>query len=178
MYGQFVVQLFNGGDMKVLRYRETSEYPIYQDQVDHRIRSITSCQAEIPYGEFGYDEVFPAPAPAFDPITHYAREIDPVLTQLGTYQQAWEIVALDAETIAANQAAKKVQDIAATRSSAQQIILAKYPLWVQVNYSNGIYPATDADVMRAAIASVIAESNRLEDAITAGTPATPNWPVI
>lgn len=64
------------------------------------------------------------------------------------------------------------------RAEAARIILDKYPLWVQANYANGIYPSIDADAMKTAIASVITECNRLEDAITAGTPETPNWPTI
>lgn len=64
------------------------------------------------------------------------------------------------------------------REMASEIILAKYPLWAQINYANGIYPATEADTMKAAIASVIAESNRCEDIIEAGGTATPNWPTL
>jgi len=54
----------------------------------------------------GYEVVFPAPQPAYDPITQFVREIAPAQTVLGTWEQRWEIVALDVETIAANQAAE------------------------------------------------------------------------
>ena len=54
----------------------------------------------------GYEVVFPAPAPTYDPITQSVREIAPAQTVLGTWEQRWEIVALDAETVAANQAAE------------------------------------------------------------------------
>ena len=70
----------------------------------------TSFGPQINYAEFGYDVIFPAPPPTFDPITQYARALPAVLTQLGTYQQAWEIVALDAEMIAANQVRVVEQD--------------------------------------------------------------------
>jgi hypothetical protein len=63
----------------------------------------TSYPASFPVPD-GYALVFPAPAPTVDPITQIAREIAPVLTQLGTYQQAYEVVELDAETVAANRA--------------------------------------------------------------------------
>jgi len=70
-------------------------------------------------------------------------------------------------------------DIAAPiKAHAAEIILAKYPLWVQINYANGVYPTADADVMKAAIASVIAESNRCEDIIAVGGTPTPNWPTL
>jgi hypothetical protein len=63
----------------------------------------TSYPASFPVPD-GFALVFPAPAPTVDPLTQIAREIAPVLTQLGTYRQAYEIVDLDAETVAANQA--------------------------------------------------------------------------
>ncbi len=57
----------------------------------------------------GYEVVFPAPQPAFDSITHFCREIAPNLTVLGHYEQQWEVIALDAATIAANQARAQEQ---------------------------------------------------------------------
>ena len=53
----------------------------------------------------GYAVVFPAPAPTYDAITQYVREIAPELTVLGHWEQRWEVLALDAGTIATNQAA-------------------------------------------------------------------------
>ena len=91
---------------------------------------------------------------------------------LGIFGQA------DWEQMQADEMAKRPTPTSFIRDHAASIILAKYPLWVQANYANGIYPAADADIMKAAIASVITESNRLEDAIAAGTPATPNWPTL
>lgn len=40
----------------------------------------------------GYAWVFPAPAPAHDSVIQYAREIAPVLTTKGTWEQRWELV--------------------------------------------------------------------------------------
>jgi len=45
-----------------------------------------------------------AVTPAHDPLTQSVREIAPALSALNKYEQRWEIVELDAETIAANQA--------------------------------------------------------------------------
>ena len=59
----------------------------------------------------GYEVVFPAPAPAHDPITQSVRETTPELTVLGTWEQRWEVVALDATTIAVNQVAEATRVI-------------------------------------------------------------------
>lgn len=53
----------------------------------------------------GYAVLFAAPQPAHDPITQAVREIAPVLTDKGHWEQRWEVVTLDAEAVAANQAA-------------------------------------------------------------------------
>ena len=91
---------------------------------------------------------------------------------LGIFGQA------DWEQMQADEMAQRPTPVSRIRAEASRIILNKYPSWVQINYANGIYPTADGDVMKASIASVIVESNRLEDAITAGTPAIANWPTI
>lgn len=67
-------------------------------------------RALFPYTMFGipfvaprpYAWVFPSPPPDFDQRTQYVREIDPVLTAKGHYEQTWEVVELSAEQIALN----------------------------------------------------------------------------
>lgn len=66
----------------------------------------TSYPAGFPTPE-DYEWVFPAPQPAYDPITQYVREIAPVVAATGKYEQQFETVALDAETVAANVVAGK-----------------------------------------------------------------------
>lgn len=95
--------------MAQLRNRETGLVRS-STEVERIIRQGSSCGPVIDFASFGEDVVFPAPAPSFDPITQMAREIAPVLTSKGHYEQAYEVVALDAETIAANQAAKAEED--------------------------------------------------------------------
>jgi hypothetical protein len=56
----------------------------------------------------GYAVLFPTPQPSFDQITEFARETTPVQTD-GKWYQAWEVVPLDAEQIAANQAAAQAR---------------------------------------------------------------------
>lgn len=64
--------------------------------------------------------VFPSPAPAYDPLTQSVREVAPVLTDKGHYEQAYEVVDLDADAIAANQAAKAERDFIAAKAQREQ----------------------------------------------------------
>lgn len=64
----------------------------------------------------GYEVLFPTPQPTYDPIVQMVRETTPVLTSKGHWEQQWEVVDLDADAIAANQAAKA----AAAREAAKQ----------------------------------------------------------
>ena len=68
----------------------------------------------------GYETVFPAPAPSFDSITQMAREIAPVLTVKGFYEQSWEVVDLSEEAIAANRERAKQQLIQSVTQQTQQ----------------------------------------------------------
>lgn len=68
------------------------------------------------------------------------------------------------------------EQLARLRGETGAIITAAYPLWFQANCANGIYPLPVAEKMAAEIAAVIAESNRCEDLIITGQPATPVWP--
>ena len=49
-----------------------------------------------------YALVFPAPQPTYDPITQAVREITPVLTDKGHWEQQWQVQDLDPETIVKN----------------------------------------------------------------------------
>lgn len=82
---------------------DTQEYPVALQTFRERFPQ-TSFPQQINYAEWGYGVVFPAPAPAHDPLTQYARELPPILTAKGHWEQQWEILELDAETIAAKQA--------------------------------------------------------------------------
>lgn len=65
----------------------------------------------------GYAVVFPAPQPAYNPIAQMVRRAQPVLTSKGHWEQSWEVVDLDAEVIAVNQAAKAVRDREAAKAA-------------------------------------------------------------
>lgn len=116
-------------------------------------------------------------APVIDPITQSVFRNGNEFVD-GQWQYKWTIVELDQATVDANIAAKKVSDLAAIRTQARNVIEEVYPVWRQSNVALGMYTSEYADQMRADIALVITESNRLEDLIDAGTPGTPNWPII
>ena len=68
----------------------------------------------------GYEQILPVIAPTFDPITQIVRRVDPVRRDDGRLIEAWEVVALDAETVAANQARAKQQLITSVTQATQQ----------------------------------------------------------
>ena len=67
---------------------DTQEYPVSVEEFRRRFPN-TSFSAQIPFADFGYAVVFPAPQPECDATTETAREIAPVLTHKGTWQQVW-----------------------------------------------------------------------------------------
>ena len=86
----------------------TGEYPVSESMV--RL-AYPNTSFPVPFkAPEEYALVFQSPQPTFDALTHSVREIAPVLTNKGHYEQAWEVVALDTEQIEANQAAKAVAD--------------------------------------------------------------------
>lgn len=69
-------------------------------------------QPFVPPDQYAY--VFPAPQPAYNPVTQSVREIAPVLTDKGHWEQQWEVVELYATqeerdaAIAADTEAKRI----------------------------------------------------------------------
>lgn len=86
----------------------------------------------------------------------------------------------DIPTLAEARAAKKLE----INDQAQKQILTKYPLWVQSNCANGIYPSAFATQMKADIAAVIMAANTATDAVMAAVDnisvnaVNPVWPAI
>ena len=81
----------------------TNQYPVSERDIRDAFPN-TSFSEPFSAPE-GYAWVFPAPQPTFNPITQTVREIAPVLTVKGTWEQQWEVVDLPAEVAAVNQAA-------------------------------------------------------------------------
>lgn len=90
---------------------QTLQYPMSEQEIRNAYPNTSFANPFVPPDD--YQWVFPKPAPTYDALTQAVREIQPELIN-GKYQQVWEIVDLDAETIAANQAA------------AQQALIAQY----------------------------------------------------
>lgn len=86
---------------------DTNQYPVSESEIRAAHPNTSFPQPFTP--PEGYAWVFPAPPPAYDPVTHAVREIAPTLTVKGNWEQRWEVVALDPATVAANQAAKAEQ---------------------------------------------------------------------
>jgi hypothetical protein len=90
---------------------------MYINTTTNQVVSEAQIRAENPNTSFpnpfpvpdGYAYIFPAPATSHDPMTQTVRQIAPVLTVKGTYEEQWEVVNLDAQTIAANQAVAKAR---------------------------------------------------------------------
>lgn len=80
----------------------SGRYPVSESQIKSENRQVSFPRPFV--APEGYALVFAAPAPTFNPITQSVREIAPKLIN-GHYEQDYEVVALDAGTVAANQAA-------------------------------------------------------------------------
>jgi hypothetical protein len=82
-------------------HTSTLTYPVSEQDIR---REFPSVSFPVPFTPpDGYAWVFPAPHPAYDPITHGVREIAPQIAN-GNYEQRWETYDLPADVIAANQA--------------------------------------------------------------------------
>ena len=105
------------------------EYPVTEPMI--RL-SYPNTSFPVPFvAPEGYALVFPSPQPAHDAVTQHVRELAPVLTVKGHYEQQWEIVELfptqvekDA-AIAADIEAKRKASVPAsvTRRQAKQALL-------------------------------------------------------
>lgn len=67
----------------------TLQYPLSEQDIRREMPN-TSFPVPFPCPD-GYAVVFPAPPPAYNTVTEYAREIVPVLTSKGTWEQRWEV---------------------------------------------------------------------------------------
>lgn len=89
----------------------TRAYPVSEPQI----------RAEYPQTSFGtpfvapepYAWVFPAPRPEHNALSQSVREIEPAMTQLGHYEQRWEVLNLPSEQITANLNALKTRSVVA-----------------------------------------------------------------
>lgn len=88
---------------------QTMQYPVSEGEIR---AAYPNTSFAVPFvAPEPYAWVFPAPQPTYDPITQGVREVTPVQVN-GNWQQAWEVFALDAETVSVNQVKAKA-DLAA-----------------------------------------------------------------
>lgn len=93
----------------------------------------------------GYSLVFPSPAPTHNPVTQSVREVAPLLTAKGHYEQAWEVLELFAtqaekdSAIAADTEAKRLAavPVSVTRRQAKQALILQ-------GLISGVQPAINA----------------------------------
>lgn len=105
-----------------MNYIDTAsgQYPVTEREIKLAYPNVSFSQPFV--APEPYAPVFETPRPDHDALTQMVREIAPVLTAKGHYEQRWEVVALDAETVAANREARKAeltQQIAARRYAAE-----------------------------------------------------------
>lgn len=120
----------------------------------------------------------------YDPLTDFFARAS---TPGGPVELTWnhsDPKPTEQEVADAELAATKAAKLKTIRAEAQAIIIAKWPLWRQVNAVGGIYPQATQDEMDADIVSVIEASNTAEAAVTAATTVADveavaaTWPVI
>lgn len=98
----------------------TGEYPVTEAAI--RLANPNTSFA-IPFlAPEEYAVVFATPAPDHDPIKEMVREVAPVLTEKGHYEQQWEVVALEPEQVAENIVAAKDRLIEAATSKRWDVM--------------------------------------------------------
>ena len=108
---------------------QTAVYPI--SERDIRAMNANTSFPEPFAAPAPYAVVFAAPAPDHDPIKEMVREVAPVLTEKGHYEQRWEVVALEPEQVEANQ-------LAAAEAEAKQVHDKIEALWAAADkYTSG-----------------------------------------
>lgn len=88
----------------------TQKYPVSESEIRFAYPNTSFANPFVAPDEYQY--VFPIPQPAYDPVLQYAREIDPVKTIKGTWEQRWEVIkkyATKAEEDAAIEADRKAK---------------------------------------------------------------------
>lgn len=114
---------------------ETNQYPVSESEIRALFPNTSFPVPFVPPSNYAH--VFQAPQPTFNALTEFVREIAPTLTQLGTYQQAWEVVALPPEQAQANQAAA----LEVLQSSIVQATQDKLDNFAQTRNYDGILSA-------------------------------------
>lgn len=68
----------------------TLQYPLSERDIREALPNTSFANPFVAPDDYAW--VFPAPAPDYNPVIQSAREIAPVLTVKGTWEQQWEVV--------------------------------------------------------------------------------------
>jgi len=80
----------------------TNQYPVSENEIR---ATYPNTSFSVPFqAPEPYVGVFPAPTPMFDHISQSIREVTPILTNKGHWEQVWEVASLSVEQIAINKA--------------------------------------------------------------------------
>lgn len=96
----------------------TQQYPVSEAQIRSEYPSTSFPTPFVPPTEYVW--VFPSSPPVFDALRQSLREAAPLLKG-GNYEQAWEVIELDAESIAANLARKAEEDAQTVADKIEQL---------------------------------------------------------
>lgn len=97
----------------------TNEYPVTESMIRLAYPN-TSFSTPFSAPE-EYAVVFQAPKPDYNQISEAVLEVLPGLTSKGHYEQRWEVVALPAEQVEANQLAKQAADTEAVENKIEAL---------------------------------------------------------
>lgn len=146
---------------------ETGQYPISEAEI----------RAAYPNTSFGvpftapdeYAVVFPSPQPSYESITHSVREMKPVISSKGQWEQQWELVSLSAEEVATNISAAKDRLKESATSQRWKVMTGGITL-------NNISTGTDIDDQNR-ITSVVANASLvgLSDTDTVDFKSASGW---
>lgn len=86
---------------------QTNQYPVSEQEI-RNLNPNTSFSAPFSAPD-GYSLVFSSPQPSFNSTTEAVRELQPLLTAKGHYEQQWEVYNLPTEQVNANLASARIQ---------------------------------------------------------------------
>lgn len=123
----------------------TKQYPVTEQDIRN---SLPNTSFATPFNPDGYAVVFPTPQPTYDSLSQYVVELAPVLTSKGTYEQAWKVESLPAETIAANKSARKAQEIKVLQDTFKENQLNLQLNWLSATVVDGTVEASKKAVIQ------------------------------
>jgi hypothetical protein len=100
--------------------KQTGNYPVTEQQI--RMAHPNTSFGVPFYPPEDYAVVFPVPRPDYNPITHVVKEVQPVLTDKGHYEQVFVVEELPEDVVTANQSAAFIQKMKAFDSALTNLL--------------------------------------------------------